>query len=232
VIHPDSTEEQFERDAEGRLLRYTDALGRITQWSYSAAGLLTRRVDAQGNTLGYEWDKLGRLHTLINENERSTRFEHDPVGRLLSETGFDAQRTTYHYHSSSGVLAYKKNSLRVTAYDFDAIGRMIERRTGQRPGPNASPSSWQREHYAYDNNGRELLATNSEMRLQWFYDKTGNLIREHQHYLTLSEPKVAVWRHEYDVLNQRCTTTRPDGQREDVLRYVSGHVHGVLLNQR
>lgn len=232
VIHPDGTEEQFERDAEGRLMRYTDALGRAIHWSYGVAGLLTRRVDAQGNALDYEWDKLGRLHTLTNENGRSMRLEYDPVGRTLSEIGFDAQRTTYHYHSSSGVLAYKENGLRVTAYDFDAMGRMTARRAGRRPGPNASHPSWQREHYAYDNNGRALLATHSEMRLQWFYDKTGNLIREHQHYLALSEPKVAVWRHEYDVLNQRCTTIRPDGQREDVLRYGSGHVHGVLLNQR
>jgi len=38
IMHPDKTEERFERDAEGRLLAHVDGLDRCTTWKYSAGG--------------------------------------------------------------------------------------------------------------------------------------------------------------------------------------------------
>ncbi|WP_291826166.1 RHS repeat-associated core domain-containing protein [Marinobacter sp.] len=42
---------------------------------------------------------------------------------------------------------------------------------------------------------------------------------------------VAVWQHEYDVLNNRVATVRPDGHKVSVLTYGSGHVLGMTLDQ-
>ena len=53
---------------------------------------------------------------------------------------------------------------------------------------------------------------------------------EHQHYQSLVSPITAVWKHEYDALNQRIATVRPDGHRVSWLTYGSGHVHGMTFN--
>lgn len=224
IKHSDKTEERFERDAEGRLLAHVDGLDRCTTWSYTAAGMVAERVDAAEQTLRYRWDKLGRLVVLENENERRAHFHYDPVGRLLEETGFDGRSTRYQYEPESGRLARKLNGERSIALRFDLMGRLIERRA-------ALGEQVQSETFAYDGNGNLVMASNADSRLQWFHDSAGNLLREHQHYLGLEKPVVAVWQHEYDVLNQRIATTRPDGHRISWLTYGSGHLLGLRLDE-
>ena len=233
ITHPDQTQERFERDAEGRLLAHTDALGRRTQWSYTAAGLVAQRRDAAGYTLHYQWDKLGQLTTLANENDRQARFAYDPAGRLVEQRGFDDQATRYHYDPASGTLLSTQDGDRIIELAFDAMGRVTQRHA--RPyvpstGTAAQAAGTQTERYAYDGNGRLILAENPACRLQWFHDAAGNLTREHQHYQSLPAPVTAVWKHEYDELNQRIATLRPDGHRVSLLTYGSGHVHGMLID--
>jgi RHS repeat-associated protein len=258
VQHADGGREQFEHDAEGRLLTHTDGLSRRTAWTYTAAGLIATRTGADGQHLGYRWDRTGRLVALTNENGRATTFAYDPVGRLLAETGFDGRTMAYHYAPSSGVLTHVQRGERFTALSFDEVGRLTGRRVGLRqsgdttvrPGNDATRTHnataqpdgttthpddtavhyTQQERFAYNGNGQLILAENEASRLQWFHDAAGNLTREHHHYPFLKEQRVAVWRHEYDVLNQRVTTIRPDGHRAGMLTYGSGHVHGVMLD--
>jgi len=224
IKHPDKTEEHFERDAEGRLLTHVDGLDRCTTWSYTAAGFIAERVDAAEQTLRYRWDRLGRLQALENENERSAQFQYDPMGRLLAETGFDARVTRYKYEPETGRLASIINGERVIGVSLDEMGRVTERRA-------SLGEMSQTETFAYDGNGNLILAGNADSRVQWFHDPAGNLVREHQHYLGLEKPLVAVWQHEYDVLNQRIATTRPDGHRVSWLTYGSGHLLALRLNE-
>ncbi|WP_454725509.1 MULTISPECIES: RHS repeat-associated core domain-containing protein [Cupriavidus] len=231
VVHPDLSEEHFARDAEGRLLAHVDALGQRTDWTYGEAGLLAQRVDAAGQSLRYQWDRLGQLQRLENENGRQAAFHYDPVGRLLEETGFDGAITRYHYQEETGVLASAVDGQRVTAFAFDALGRLTERRAALQPAQGApGDGDWQRERFAYDGNGNLILAANAASRLQWFHDAAGNLVREHQHYSYMRQPLVAVWQHEYDALNQRIATVRPDGHRVSWLTYGSGHLLGLRLD--
>ncbi|WP_174430038.1 RHS repeat-associated core domain-containing protein [Burkholderia metallica] len=233
IHHPDNSEEHFERDAEGRLLTHIDALGRRTEWDYTEAGLLAKRVDAAGQTLRYQWDQLGQLTALRNENGRDAEFAYDPVGRLLAETGFDGATTRYDYDEATGTLARAIDGQRITAYTFDAMGRLAERRAALQTGDAPiREKDWQTERFAYDGNGNLALAINADSRLQWFHDPAGNLVREHQHYSRLGKPLVAVWQHEYDALNQRTATVRPDGHRVSWLTYGSGHLLALQLNER
>ncbi|MGV6953158.1 RHS repeat-associated core domain-containing protein [Pseudomonas chlororaphis] len=223
IKHPDKTEEHFTRDPEGRLLAHVDGLDRCTTWSYSAAGLIAERVDAAEQTLRYRWDRLGRLLALENENEQRAQFEYDPVGRLLQETGFDGRSKYYQYDPDTGRLASTTDGERVTEVQFDPMNRLISRHA-------KLGSESQQETFAYDGNGNLVLACNDQSRLQWFHDPAGNLLREHQHYLGLEKPTVAVWQHEYDALNQRVATQRPDGHRVSWLTYGSGHLLGMRLD--
>ena len=87
------------------------------------------------------------------------------------------------------------------------------------------------EHYLYDANGRLIESKNQDSRIQLFYDSLGNLQKEHHRYLFLGKENTFVWRHQYDVLGNRTETLRPDGHRVAYLRYGSGHLHGMTLNQ-
>ncbi|WP_244656861.1 RHS repeat-associated core domain-containing protein [Pseudomonas sp. CFBP 8772] len=224
IKHPDKTEERFSRDAEGRLLAHSDGLERCTTWRYTAAGFIAERVDAAEQTLRYRWDKLGRLVALENENERRAHFHYDPVGRLLEESGFDGRSTRYQYDPQTGRLAETINGQRSIALTFDPMGRLTERcaTLGEQS---------QSETFAYDGNGHLVMATNAISKLQWFHDPAGNLLREHQHYSNLEKPLVAVWQHEYDALNNRVATIRPDGNRVSWLTYGSGHLLGLKLDE-
>jgi RHS repeat-associated protein len=224
IRHPDKTEERFSRDAEGRLLAHSDGLERCTTWRYTAAGFIAERVDAAEQTLRYRWDKLGRLVALENENERRAHFHYDPVGRLLEERGFDGRATQYRYDPETGRLAETVNGQRTIALTFDPMGRLTERCA-------TLGDKSQSETFAYDGNGQLVMATNAASRLQWFHDPAGNLLREHQHYSNLDKPLVAVWQHEYDALNNRVATIRPDGHRVSWLTYGSGHLLGLKLDE-
>ncbi|WP_296227819.1 RHS repeat-associated core domain-containing protein [Ralstonia sp. UBA689] len=229
LIHPDDTVERFERDAEGRLLTHIDALHRRTTWDYSEGGLISRRTDAANGVIEYQWDKLGRLTGLTNENARQISFQYDPVGRLLKQTGFDGRATQYYYDAASGILKTTVDAdTLATGYAFDALGRLTQRGAGILDPKTNKYEVTQTETFAYDGNGNLALAKNEHSSLQWFHDAAGNVTREHQHYT--ADKTVAVWRHEYDALNRRIATIRPDGHRVDLLTYGSGHVHGIHLD--
>ena len=227
VVHPDQTRDRFEYDAEGRLLSFTDALHRRTRWDYNEAGLIHQRHNPNDTTLTYHWDKLGQLVRLRNENNSEATFAYDPVGRLLKETGFDKQATDYLYDNGSDLPTRRLDGDRITHFDYDPMGRLVESNAGQRGG-----KEWETETFAYDGNGRLLLAENKDCKLQWFYDLAGNNTREHQHFKYMQQPKVAVFTHEYDALNLRVATTRPDGHRVSWLTYGSGHLLGLKFDDR
>ncbi|WP_170978853.1 RHS repeat-associated core domain-containing protein [Pseudomonas asiatica] len=227
LIHPDKTTERFERDAEGRLLSHTDALHRRTAWTYNEAGLIHQRHNANDTTLTYHWDKLGQLVRLRNENNSEASFKYDPVGRLLKETGFDKETTHYLYDNGSNLPTRRVDGDRTTHFEYDPMGRLIQRKAARRGG-----DKWEVETFAYDGNGNLLAANNEACRLQWFYDAAGNNTREHQWLDYLVKPQVAVFRHEYDALNQRIATTRPDGHRVSWLTYGSGHLLALKLDDQ
>lgn len=227
LIHPDKTTERFERDAEGRLLSHTDALHRRTAWTYNEAGLIHQRHNANDTTLTYHWNKLGQLVRLRNENNSEASFKYDPVGRLLKETGFDKETTHYLYDNGSNLPTRRVDGDRTTHFEYDPMGRLIQRKAARRGG-----DKWEVETFAYDGNGNLLAANNEACRLQWFYDAAGNNTREHQWLDYLVKPQVAVFRHEYDALNQRIATTRPDGHRVSWLTYGSGHLLALKLDDQ
>jgi RHS repeat-associated protein len=225
VVHPDGTEERLCHDAEGRLLAHTDALERSTSYRYGLTGLITQRIDANGHRLHYQWDKLGRLEELRNENGQPYTFAYDPAGRLLKECGFDGKATEYRYDEGSGVLAEVVEGQATTKLEFDAMGRLTRR---QASAGGSGSGSEKVETFGYNARGQLAEATNADAKLAWFYDEAGNLIREHQQYL--SEGQAAVWQHRYNELNQRVGTTRPGGHTLEWLTYGSGHIHGLVLD--
>ncbi|MGC0155749.1 DUF6531 domain-containing protein, partial [Chromobacterium vaccinii] len=220
IVQPDGQATRLEHDAEARLLKLTDPLDRPTHYDYDKAGRLQKRTDANGHSLGYQYDKLGRLTALRNENHRYYRFDYDEGGRLAAETGFDGSITRYVY-DQAGRLAQQVEGDIATDYRYDRAGRLTER---------SAPNS--QESFGYDAAGRLFQASNRYASLRWAYDPVGNVAEEHHGYHVAGLKQTFRWQHEYDKLDNRVATIRPDGHRVDVLNYGSGHVHGLLFGQR
>ncbi|MDH2592472.1 RHS repeat-associated core domain-containing protein [Acinetobacter nosocomialis] len=242
IKHADGTEEHFIHDAEGRLLAHVDPKQNITRYEYDEAGLILSRTDALNHKLKYKWDRLGRLTRLINENGASYQFFYDVASRLVKEIDFDGKETVYHYNENSGQLAtsievasaygqdLKDRAApkdRIQQFIFDSMGR-LEQRTAGYGHYGLELEEKQTEEFAYDYMGRIIQAKNAQSNLQWFYDAAGNLVREHQQDYKIN--KTAVWKHQYDEINDRIKTTRPDGQIIDWLTYGSGHVQSLIVN--
>ncbi len=242
IKHADGTEEHFIHDAEGRLLAHVDPKQNITRYEYDEAGLILSRTDALKHKLKYKWDRLGRLTRLINENGASYQFFYDVASRLVQEIDFDGKETVYHYNENSGQLAtsievasahgqdLKDRAApkdRIQQFIFDSMGR-LEQRTAGYGHYGLELEEKQSEEFAYDYMGRIIQAKNTQSNLQWFYDAAGNLVREHQQDYKIN--KTAVWKHQYDEINDRIKTTRPDGQIIDWLTYGSGHVQSLIVN--
>lgn len=242
IKHADGTEEHFIHDAEGRLLAHVDPKQNITRYEYDEVGLILSRTDALNHKLKYKWDRLGRLTGLINENGASYQFFYDLGGRLIKEIDFDGKETVYHYNENSGQLAtsievasaygqdLKDRAAakdRIQQFIFDSMGR-LEQRTAGYGHYGLALEEQQTEEFAYDYMGRIIQAKNAQSNLQWFYDAAGNLVREHQQDYKIN--KTAVWKHQYDEINDRIKTSRPDGQIIDWLVYGSGHVQSLIVN--
>lgn len=242
IKHPDGSIEHFVHDAEGRLLAHIDPNQHITKYEYDAAGLISKRTDALNHTLKYQWDRLSRLKRLTNENGANYEFIYDAGGRLVKEIDFDAKETLYQYDELNGRLAtsievasaygqdLKDRTApkdRIQQFIFDSMGR-LEQRTAGYGHYGLELESKQTEEFAYDYLGNLIQAKNAESNLQWFYDAAGNVIKEHQQdYKT---HKTAVWKHNYDEINDRIKTIRPDGQNIDWLTYGTGHVQSLIVN--
>ncbi|WP_153099844.1 RHS repeat-associated core domain-containing protein [Paraburkholderia hayleyella] len=240
LVRPDRSREVFERDAEGRLLTHTDALSRQTHYRYNAAGLVSSRTNAQGDALSYIWNRLGQIVGLRNENGSEYTFGYDAAGRLTSEKGFDGRTTRYYRAADSGVVTHQLEGDVMQALEYDAMGRLKCRRGwkaqfNERGRVLLQPQDGvkvESESFAYDGLGRLLHANNGHSRVQRFYDAVGNLERETLRIWIDQKAHTFVWRHEYNGLDVRVASVRPDGHRLDWLTYGAGHVHGLMLDGR
>ena len=211
-------------NGEGQLAQHIDALQRSTTYVYGLKGKVLGRTDANGNHLSYQYDKAGRLSCLENENQSHYTFEYDPAGKRLKETDFAGQVNEYRY-DPRGILTGILNKPRATNFEFDAMGRLT-RKISLRKIDEHRVTELLTDRFEYDALGRLIHARNADAAIEWVYDAAGRLTAESQTH----NGQTHVWQHQYNALNTRIKTIRPDGSVIDWLTYGSGHVHGILWN--
>ncbi len=247
IVRPDQSRERFLHDAEGQLIEYTAPLGRKTEWNYSPAGLPLRRRDPADRAVEYRWDPLGRLAAIVNENGAEAWFRYDATGRLRERSDFDGQTVRYGYGTGSPLPREIESGDIRHLLSLDPMGRILERR-GQCRAPDGSWRDAERDAFAWDANGRLVLAENAASRLTWNYDRTGNLTAECQHYRldgtngtngtngtdgadhSGGPGFAAVWKYRYDPLGNRIAVLRPDGYRLDILPDAEGNALRITLD--
>jgi len=141
----------FERDADGRVLKRTNALGdsiryvhtprhliaiidpleQRTDLTYGRDGHLSAIATPDGNVGTYHNDRLGRLSKLTDPNGNSTIRRYDILGRLESIEYPDGNKRDYRY-DREGHLVHWKDRHREVALEYRGMGRMVARTEADR----------------------------------------------------------------------------------------------------
>ena len=90
------------------MVKETNALGHVTEYSYSLGGKLTSVLDAMGNRTEYGYDKAGRLITV---------YRHEGDKELLKSIKSNK------YHKEEKLEP--QNLLRITRYKRDLMGNIV-----------------------------------------------------------------------------------------------------------
>jgi RHS repeat-associated protein len=179
-----------EYDADGRMIRQTDAfgqainfthdlsasrevvadrLGNVTVSEYDAAGNLTRVVDRRGGVTTRTFDADQNILTVTDPAGGTTTYTYDADGNRLSATDPLGQTTRYTYNARHQVLTVTDPQGRVTANTYDANGNLIETRD---PLGNIAAAG-------YDGRGLRTSLTDAlGHTTSYEYDDSGNVTKE------------------------------------------------------
>ena len=214
---------RYEYDDEGRLIRQTDAfgkvtnithdpntrqevvtdrLGNVTTFEYDGAGNVVRITDAQGKITRRAYDADNNLLTETDPLGRTTTYTYDAAGNRATETDALGNTTRRTYNARRQLLTETDPAGHVATYVYDAKGNLTSETDGT---GNTSGST-------YDGKGNETSATDALGRVSRFeYDAAGNLTKE-------TDPLGDVTTYTYDANNNRLTQsvtrTAPGGTAE------------------
>lgn len=217
IQHSSGKQVQFQRDAQGRIIRLIDPSGAEQAYAYSAAGDLASHTDALGNITRFHYDADHYLVRIV-----------DPLGRPLARTIYD---------DDGRVIAFTDGEGGVTT-----IVRDLDARSETRTLPDGSTtfSRWDergnllehieangvRTRYGYNALDQVSAITNALGATQQFdYDEQGRMTRiEHDNGAVYTitpnafgkvdqvvSPLGAITRYSYDTRGNLISSTDPDG---------------------
>ncbi|MBX9787269.1 MAG: hypothetical protein K2Y37_00005, partial [Pirellulales bacterium] len=187
-------EYQYQYDAAGNLVTYTDPLQRVTDYTFDKLGRLTdvaQPTIAQpggGSTrpnTAYAYDDSGNVTSVTDPLSRVTAYRYDGLGRRASRRdpdpttlgGSAGQLTTYGYDNRSQLVQVRQpepgtSQFIDTNYDYDAAGRVL-RETQPEVTESYTNGSYASAHrtaltYSYDLAG-QLTSFKDQMNLETTY---------------------------------------------------------------
>jgi RHS repeat-associated protein len=126
VAGPGAVTYSYAYDARGNLLRETDPLGNVTQFSYTSQfGHLQNFTDPNGNTAKYSYSATGDLLNITYPDGSQQQFSYNPLGSLTESIDGNGNPIDYQYNIN-GQLTRKDFSDGTSAeYSYDAHGNMV-----------------------------------------------------------------------------------------------------------
>lgn len=256
IRYADGSGEQYQYDPRGRLVCITPldtqqrpVTGQHINLDYDLWNRVIRRSHA-GTSTQFAYDIRGLLSELINENAARSQFEWDVMDRLVKETGFDGRTQHYHYNAL-GLLTTQDDGQngqqQRIQYVYDDKDNLIQHRWGSSDALQTDTSPPFEQRFAWDGQRRLMQAQQYQghgeqaqllSECLFDYSATGQLAAETQRVWQAdnnpAQPELLHEyhiEHQYDALGYRIQSLLPDVGQLGVLRYGSGHVQGIALNQ-
>lgn len=160
----------YQYDANGNLIKITDANGNATQRVYDTLNRLTRSTDALAGQTNYQYDVLDRLTQVTDANNHSTSYSYNGLSDLLQLNSPNTGVSQYAYDSAGNLLQKTDAANTVAHYRYDSLNRL----TGvDYPGTDADVVN------TYDGNpnqkGRLTSAQRGDGATSYTYDLLGNV---------------------------------------------------------
>jgi len=176
----------------GNRTRQTDALGRVTRWTYDALGRIQSRILPLGQTETFEYDSAGRPAAHTDFNGQTTTFVYDRRGRETERSFADgsAVQTTY---TATGQIASQSDAQGSTDYQYDDMDRLTR----------ISYPSGQQIEYSHDAKGNRVSLVSGNHRVTYTYDILDRLE-------TVTDA-LGTTRYAYDAVGNRAAITYPNG---------------------
>ena len=163
---------QYEFDASGRLLSFTNANGK-TEFKYDELGRLSERIDPDSQFVRQAFDSYGNV-AATTTNFGTTSYTHDALQRLASVTSIDGEVTTYQYDAVGNVTLINFPNGTAETRVFDTRNRVTS--STVRDSSDAVLHSIQ---YTRDNTGNVVRQVDSNGRESLFeYDGKMQLTKE------------------------------------------------------
>jgi len=134
--------QQYEYNDLGRVLAYTDSLGRQTQYRYAANNqdLLAISVGNGGTLASYTYNAQHLPLTATDAAGHTTTYTYNAQGQVTSVTNPQGETTTYNYFGADAAGRQRKGRLSVlngpltgdadtATFDYDALGRVSQSTT-------------------------------------------------------------------------------------------------------
>ncbi len=109
----------------------TDAESHTTSHEYNdLPGLITKFTDAQGKIADYTYDAAGRLTTVVFNGARTQSYQYDYLDNITSETHPETGTISYTYNEANKISGRSWGGTSIS-YGYDVQARMVEKNDGQ-----------------------------------------------------------------------------------------------------
>ncbi len=219
VEGPGGWRQSYEYDANGNLIRETDANGNATEYAYTASDQLAAIRGAGSHEASLTYNEQNQLVSRTNPFGSITHYRYHPTGELAATQSPSGATTQYDYNGVSRVMEKTDTAGETTRYIYDELDRlaeMIERYTpvamsgvlAQSPGRthDAKGRLDGQSRSGHDFIFNQLLIANDEpinLTTRYTYDLVGNL-------LSVTNPQGETTRYTHDALDR--VTTMQSGQ--------------------
>jgi YD repeat-containing protein len=165
-----------------RVASMTDALGRVTSFSYDLTNNATTVTDPLGNSNTYTYDASNRLISVTgpvaNGLAQHIDYAYDAAGDLTSAIDAQGNRTTYTYDSNGNLLSVTDGLGNRTENTYDSGNRVLTSTVYRTPANGGTAASDpETTRYVYDANGNARFVVSPEgIVTEYRYNSSGQRV--------------------------------------------------------
>lgn len=116
--------ESYQYDANGNLVRTTDALNQVRSATYDALDRVASSTDADNRTTAYAYDAGDRIVQVVDPRGNATTYDYDGFGQLWRQVSPDSGATTFVYDANGLLQSMTRANGAQTVYGYDGLNRL------------------------------------------------------------------------------------------------------------
>ncbi|MGB8194257.1 MAG: RHS repeat-associated core domain-containing protein [Chitinophagaceae bacterium] len=247
TTHPDGTTEHFTYNTFGQILSHTLRNGGTEHYTYDARGLKTSFSDALGNSTVYTYDAADRMASVTDARGNIIRYEYNERGLLTKLTQADNSYMLYTYDDFGNRTSVTNEIGNTWAMVFDEFKRMVNKtdplnRTTTYaytlPGGGCGCAHDRDNPTQITYPGGRITKMEYDMEWQKIKETTGAGSMEEAttfyeynitgYLTTIIDPRMKVWKYEYDEMGRMKRKISPLGHAEERTYDKAGNILATI----